>query len=100
MSQIRRFVGAIAVIFFIVFLLPLILPIAFFVSAPAPLPPFTESIFALFWGYRFYDTIFLAFAIFASILGLSSLFRAESPKVHAEESITEGYVEEEFEEEE
>jgi len=95
-----RFSGAIAIIFFIIFLAPLILPIAFYVSAPAQIPPFTDGLFSLFWGYRFYDMVFLAFAIFAAIVGLSSLFRTESPEIPVEESVTEGYVEEVLEEEE
>ena len=100
MSQIGRFLGAITVVFFIIFLMPLILPIALFVPTPAQPPPFIDDLFTIFWGYRFFDIIFLAFAIFAAIVGLSILFRTESSELPVEESVTEGYVEEEFEEEE
>ena len=99
MSQIRKFSGTIAIIFLILFLAPLILPIAFFISTPAQIPPFL-GIFELFWGYRLYDIIFLAFSIFAAILGLSILFRTENPDIPVEESVTEGYAEEEIGEEE
>lgn len=99
MSQTGRLLGALIIVFFILFLLPLILPIAFFASAPAQ-PPSPIDIFVIFWGYRWYDMIFLALAIFAAITGLSSLFRAERPEAPIEETVTEGYVEEEIEEEE
>ncbi|MCP8307608.1 MAG: hypothetical protein H3Z52_05415 [archaeon] len=99
MSQAGRLFGTLAILLLILFLLPLIFPIVFFASAPAQSPP-PMNIFVIFWGYRWYDMIFLALAIFAAIAGISSLFRAERPEAPIEEAVTEGYVEEEIEEEE
>jgi membrane protein implicated in regulation of membrane protease activity len=99
MSQAGKLFGSLVVILFIVFVLPLILPIVFLVSSPAQPSLTIDNIFLIFWGYRWYDMIFLSLAIFAAIAGLSSLFRAENPEVHVEEAVTEGYVEEAVEEE-
>ncbi|MCP8320919.1 MAG: hypothetical protein H3Z52_08270 [archaeon] len=99
MSQAGKLFGALTILLLISFLLPLILPIAFFASPPAQ-PPSTIDIFVIFWGYRWYDMIFLALAIFAAVSGISSLFRAERREAPIEEAVTEGYVEEEIEEEE
>ncbi len=99
MSKAGKLLGALVVVFFLWYLLPLILPIAFFAFPPmqSPLP---VDFFVIFWGFRWYDIIFLALAIFAAIVGISSLFRSERTEGSIEETITEGYVEEEFEEEE
>lgn len=99
MSQAGKLFGTLMVVFFVLFLSPLILTIAFFASPPASSPT-PIDLFVIFWGYRWYDMIFLALAILATIAGISSLFRAERPEVPIEESVTEGYVEEEIEEEE
>jgi hypothetical protein len=99
MFKAGKILGALMVLFFIWYLLPLILPIAFFAFPPiqSPLP---VDLFVIFWGYRWYDMIFLALAIFAAIVGISSLFRAERTEISIEETVTEGYSEEEFEQEE
>jgi len=99
MSQAERLFGALMIVLFVLFLSPFILSIAFFSSAPAQLPS-PIDLFVIFWGYRWYDMIFLALAIFAAVSGISSLFRAERREAPIEEAVTEGYVEEEIEEEE
>ncbi|MEM3437743.1 MAG: hypothetical protein QXP55_04330 [Nitrososphaerales archaeon] len=99
MSQAGRLFGLLIIILLILFLSPLFLTIAFYASSliSRPLP---IDIFSLFWGYRLYDMIFLVLVILAAIIGLSSLFRVEKPEIHIEETVIEGYTEEEIEEEE
>jgi len=99
MSNAGNLLGTLTVLFFALFLLPFIFPIAFFASPPSQSPS-PVNLFIIFWGYRWYDMIFLALAIFAAITGISSLFRLESSETPIEEYVTEGYVEEEIEEEE
>jgi|YelNatPaOPRAMG01_1025707.scaffolds.fasta_scaffold322812_2 membrane protein implicated in regulation of membrane protease activity len=99
MSKAERLFGVLIVILFILFLSPLILSMAFYAS-PVILPPSSTDIFVLFWGYRWYDMIFLALVIIAAIAGLSSLFRVEKPETHVEETVIEGHIKEEIEEEE
>ncbi|MGB9660004.1 MAG: hypothetical protein ACPLY9_05770 [Nitrososphaerales archaeon] len=99
MSQSGRLFGALILILLIIFASPLILSIAFYAS-PVILPPLPTDIFAIFWGYRWYDIIFLVLVILAAITGLSSLFRVEKPEVHVEETAIEGYTEEKIEVEE
>ncbi len=99
MSQAVRLFGALIVILFVIFISPLFLSIVFYASSII-LPPSPKDIFKIFWGYRWFDMIFLVLVILAAISGLSSLFRAEKPEVHVEETAIEGYAEEEIEEEE
>jgi membrane protein implicated in regulation of membrane protease activity len=98
MSQAGKLFGGLAILLLVLFLLPLILVMAFFASAPAQ-SPLPTDLFLIFWGYRWFDLLFLAVAIFAAMVGVSSLFRAEKAEVPIEETVTEGYVEEEIEEE-
>ncbi|MEM3383379.1 MAG: hypothetical protein QXL52_04930 [Nitrososphaerales archaeon] len=99
MSQSGRLFGAFVIILFISFLSPLFFTIAFYPSSLIQ-PTLPTNIFSLFWGYRWYDMVFLVLVILAAITGLSSLFRIEKPEVHVEETVIEGYTEEEIEEEE
>jgi len=99
MFKAGKILSALVVLFFIWYLLPLILPIALFAFPPIQ-PPLPVDLFVIFWGYRWFDMIFLALAIFAAVAGISSLFRAERTEISIEETVTESYSEEEFEEEE
>jgi hypothetical protein len=98
MSQAGKLFGALTILLLISFLLPLSLPLTFFAST-LPRPSLPIDVFVIFWGYRWFDIIFLAIVIFAAIIGISSLFREEKAGIPIEEVITEGYVEEIEEEE-
>ncbi len=98
MSRAGKLFGALTILLLIFFLSPLILPATFFASTLAH-PSLPMDIFVIFWGYRWLDIVFLATVIFAAIVGVSSLFRAERLEAPIEEAVTEGYVEEIEEEE-
>lgn len=98
MSQAGKLFGALTILLLISFLLPLFLPLTFF-AWRLPNPSLPIDVFVIFWGYRWFDIIFLAIVIFAAIIGVSSMFRAEKAEVPIEEMVTEGYVEEIEEEE-
>lgn len=99
MPRALRLFGAFFMILLILSISPLFLPMTFY-TPPLILTPLPTDIFKIFWGYRWFDMIFLVLVILAAISGLSSLFRVEKPEVHVEETAIEGYIEEEIEEEE
>jgi multisubunit Na+/H+ antiporter MnhB subunit len=99
MPQAERLFGTLIAILFVLFLSPLILALTF-IAPPSTYPSLPMSIFEIFWGYRWYDILFLVLVILAAVAGLSSLFRVGKSEVPIEETAIEGYIEEEIEEEE